>query len=451
MAIDLKYEIRDVIHGLVRRTSQEVAITNTNVFQRLRRIKQLALAELVYPGAHHNRFEHCVGTMHIAGRIAHKFFTDGVLKEDDVVTIRLAGLLHDIGHGPFSHIAEHLLDKYHKFPQEPGVQIHELVTRDIIESDPELRDCLSEQHGKVLGLLYNKETRDFKKDIVSSPLDADKLDYLLRDSYYCGVRYGVYDLEKVIDSLRVIPFGSESFLGIDEEGIYALEQLIMAKHHMTTQVYFHRIRAITDAMIVRGIELAIEEGLNELKEAFTYARTPAFLKGYSQLYDSYVIDLIMKKGGELSKEFFERLFHRRLFKLVYEKPLSEIKGVVNRSRYVSLKDEERLALETAIAEQLGIRREYVIVNSVSVKNPTYRSPVLTVDDETILVRFSSREKEPERLGDIKESILNLANPLSKTHHIQVFGALDYLNDMAGEEKEKERKRLGKEISEIIEK
>lgn len=278
-----KYEIRDVIHGLIERSSLEVKIINTPVFQRLRRIRQLALAHLVYPGAHHTRFEHCLGTMHIAGRISEKLKEDGHLLDKDVDNIRLAALLHDIGHGPFSHVSEHLLGKYSDSENVDIAQerdkIHEIVTRDIIQKDPDLKKIIPEQQRQEIITLLNKYgIKDFKGDIVSGPLDADKLDYLLRDNYHTGVKYGLYDLDKIIESLRVIRFGDEeSFLGIDEEGIYALEQLIMAKYHMTTQVYFHRIRGITDSMIIRGTELAVEEGLDEIKRLYTYNESDEFL------------------------------------------------------------------------------------------------------------------------------------------------------------------------------
>jgi hypothetical protein len=223
-----KYEIRDVIHGLIERSSLEVKIINTPVFQRLRRIRQLALAHLVYPGAHHTRFEHCLGTMHVTGRIAEKLQEEGNLSDADVTNIRLAALLHDVGHGPFSHVSEYLLEKYWDSENidlgQEKEKIHEIVTREIIMKDADLKSLIpNEQREKVVALLNKADMKDFSHDIVSGPLDADKLDYLLRDNYHTGVKYGLYDLDKIIESLRVIRFGpDESYLGINEEGIYAL-------------------------------------------------------------------------------------------------------------------------------------------------------------------------------------------------------------------------------------
>ena len=155
--IESKYEIRDVVHGLIGRTSKEVKIVDTRVFQRLRRISQLAMAQLVYPGAHHNRFEHCLGTMHISGRIGENL----ELQTNELETIRLSGLLHDIGHGPFSHVSEYFLEKYFdKTSAELGsnrdrAKIHEFVTRDIISHNDELVKILTDNEKEdILALLY---------------------------------------------------------------------------------------------------------------------------------------------------------------------------------------------------------------------------------------------------------------------------------------------------------
>lgn len=303
------YEIRDVIHGLILRTPLEVKIINTAIFQRLRRIHQLAMANLVYPGAHHTRFEHSLGTMHIAGKIAERIKEEKKLSEKDIEIIRIAALLHDIGHGPFSHVSEHLLECYSDRAKidigKDREKIHELVTFDIIKKDRELGKLISDKKEKILDILQKEKPKNFKSDIVSGPLDADKLDYLLRDSYHTGVKYGLYDLEKIIESMRVISEGDETYLGIDEEGIFALEQLIIAKYHMSAQIYFHKIRGITDSMIVRGIKLAIEGGLRDVEGIYRYDGTVKFIERYCRFYDSNLMGLIIKKGMTPPKRFLE--------------------------------------------------------------------------------------------------------------------------------------------------
>ena len=181
------YEIRDPIHGFITLSQKEVNLINTRAFQRLRRIRQLAMAFLVYPGTMHTRFDHSIGVMHIAGRICDRLKQRSEITNEDCERVRLAALLHDIGHGPFSHVSEHLLDKHanraigESTPEKK--KIHEKVTVDIVENDEEICEILSDEERQfVVGMIQGTPTRDFRRDIVSSDLDADKMDYLLRDS-----------------------------------------------------------------------------------------------------------------------------------------------------------------------------------------------------------------------------------------------------------------------------
>ena len=241
MALKFEHEFRDPIHGLIRLTDQELAIVNTQAFQRLRRIRQLAMADLVYPGALHTRFEHSLGTLHVADKIStHSDIIEHMSCEDRRL-VRLAALLHDIGHGPFSHVSEYLLERYYDTSKvgEPSSRekIHELITADIIKKLPEIAEVLdNDDREKILEILREGRKRNYLRDIVSSSLDADKMDYLLRDAYFTGVKYGLFDLDKIIDSCRVLQTGAESYLVIDEGGLFAVEQLVVAKYHMTQQV-----------------------------------------------------------------------------------------------------------------------------------------------------------------------------------------------------------------------
>jgi HD superfamily phosphohydrolase len=243
-------------------------------------------------------------------------------------------------------------------------KIHELVTEAIIKNDDDLEKILSgEQREAIIELLHKGGRKDFKSDIVSGPLDADKLDYLLRDNYHTGVKYGLFDLDKIIESLRVIEFGvEETYLGISEEGIYALEQFIMAKYHMTTQVYFHRIRGITDCMIIRGIETAVDEGLDEVKYIYQYDGTKDFMKRYCEYNDGNLTELIRKKGGKLSSEIFDRLYNRRLLKLIHNRRLSDISGIKLKDRYTNFEATDKKELEKSIAEKMKVDPALVIIN-----------------------------------------------------------------------------------------
>jgi HD superfamily phosphohydrolase len=286
--------------------------------------------------------------MHIAGRICERL----KITDEECEQVRLAALLHDIGHGPFSHVSEHLLDKHVPKPEEGGPvleKIHEKITVNIVENDSEIRKILScEERQFVIEMIEGKTTRDFQRDIVSSDLDADKMDYLLRDSYFAGVKYGTYDLEKIIESCRVDRRGNESYLAISSEGIHALEQLLLAKQHMTQQVYHHRVRSISDAMIIRGIELAIHEDNQELKRLYQYDGTPEFSKNYMEYHDERLIDILKRCNEEKACNIFKRLYERRLFKMIGELSLNNIKNLIDYRRLYQADDDLKRKWEELI-------------------------------------------------------------------------------------------------------
>jgi HD superfamily phosphohydrolase len=187
-------EIRDPVHGFIQREPHERDLIDTKLFQRLRSLRQLAMAYLVYPGATHTRFDHSVGAFHVAGGLA-----DALVQSDtEKRLVRLATLLHDVGHGPFSHVAEPILQRHSKpgiFAGRQESKIHELITAKIILDNAELKEHLSDRERQnVVGLLDGSFGHSYLHEIVSGPIDADKQDYLLRDSYFAGVKYVVLPL-----------------------------------------------------------------------------------------------------------------------------------------------------------------------------------------------------------------------------------------------------------------
>ena len=310
------HEMRDPIHGFIKLSERERDLIDTEVFQRLRRIRQLALTSLVYPGAVHTRFDHSVGVMHIAGRICQRLqeLNPARVSDEDVDRVRFAALLHDVGHGPFSHVSEHLLDKYAPTDADTGQnleKIHEKITVDIIQTDPKIIEILDKDLNSVVEIIEgSKKIRDWHRDIVSSELDADKMDYLLRDSYFAGVKYGQYDLEKLIESCLIVD-RRETPLAISSKGIYALEQLLLARYHMTQQVYWHRVSLISNEMIIRGITLAIDGRNRQMTKLYKYPKRSRrdsnenydkkkkdFLQNYLDYHDEKVIELLRNCNQE---------------------------------------------------------------------------------------------------------------------------------------------------------
>jgi len=236
--------LRDPIHGFLHADPLEAALVGSRPVQRLRWIHQLGFTFLVYPGAEHSRFSHALGAMHLAGRV----FDSLVAKRPDLLPapekplarrlVRAAALLHDVGHAPFSHSAEERF--------ESGIH-HEEMTRRLLAGDDVagLFARLGEglELAAVVALLAGEvpPERRFLARMIAGELDVDKMDYLLRDSLFCGVRYGVYDLDRLVDTLLPVldPESGETGLGVEAGGVHAVEALILARYYMFTQVYFN--------------------------------------------------------------------------------------------------------------------------------------------------------------------------------------------------------------------
>ena len=431
------HEMRDPIHGFVKLFDKEMALINTRVFQRLRRIRQLAMTFLVYPGAVHTRFDHSIGVMHIAGRICAKLreLNPEIVREEDLARIRFAALLHDIGHGPFSHVSEALLEKCAPNQTQIGAtreKIHEKITVDMLETDPEINEILSDDEREfVVEMIRGQETQNWQRDIVSSELDADKMDYLLRDAYFAGVKYGVYDLEKLIESCLIDSDKTETSLAINSKGIYALEQLLLARYHMTQQVYWHRVSLISNEMIIRGITLAIEGGNQEMGALYRYDENnkAAFVEKYLDYHDEKVVDLLKSCAQEKACDIFNRLYSRNLFKMVAE---LRLKGENRRTqrRLIGMADEhsrERQSeKEKEIAERLNIDADYVIIKPLQIRNPNYGSRSYILDPEAITI-FDEKQSESRSMSDYTSELFfarPATNDEASFQTVQVYAPLD---------------------------
>ncbi len=276
------YEIRCPVHGFIPFNDWEREIINQPAFQRLRRIRQLAWTDAVYPGAMHTRFEHSLGVMHIATQLYNAIversgdvlkselaYTDDGLRNDRVL-VRLTALLHDVGHTPFSHAAEDL------FPlQEDGKTRykHEHYSAAIIRT--QLRDAidkhpLRQNHrigaDDIAALLESSASAGralFWRELIDGQLDADRMDYLLRDSLHTGVGYGKFDWQRLMNSVEVAPGagGRSPRLAVSEGGFHAAEALVLARYFMFTQVYFHKTRVAFDHHLLGALQKILPGGL----------------------------------------------------------------------------------------------------------------------------------------------------------------------------------------------
>jgi HD superfamily phosphohydrolase len=281
-----------------------MAIVGSWPFQRLRQIRQLALTNLVYPGAEHSRFAHSLGVMNFATRV----FDTLVEKNLDLLgwdqrrternrqLLRLVSLLHDVGHAPFSHASEELL----------GSRDHEAISSRIMSSNP-IRDLLDRfddvgLSSKDVVEFFSSENIDpnvaFLRQVFSGEIDADKLDYLLRDSLYTGVHYGRFDYERLINSLVLIDDPNETgspVVAVEFGGLHALEGLVLARYFMFTQVYFHKIRRAFDHHLMEFLKRRVGE-------------YPRALSKYLEWNDNRVMKLLEKhrKDDEDARRILER-------------------------------------------------------------------------------------------------------------------------------------------------
>ncbi|MFZ0773520.1 MAG: HD domain-containing protein [Candidatus Sulfotelmatobacter sp.] len=285
-------EVRDPVHGFIYLNETEMKIVNTPVFQRLRYIRQLAFTHMVYPGAEHSRFAHSMGVMEFATRMfdtllmkdmaRKKKWSEAQVKRNRQL-LRLAALLHDTGHAPFSHASEDLLH---------GVK-HEEISRRFILADP-IRSQINKLK-KDLGItaqdvasFFSAENIDpdvvLLKEIFAGEIDADKLDYLYRDSLFTGVHYGRFDYQRLIQSLCLIedPGGAGNLvIAIEHGGLHALEAMVLARYFMFTQVYFHKIRRAYDHHLLEFLKAHV-------------GRYPRPLDEYIKWDDNVVFALLRK-------------------------------------------------------------------------------------------------------------------------------------------------------------
>ncbi len=331
---------RDPIHGLIKVYPWEKKLIDSSEFQRLKRIHQLSMTYLVYHGAEHTRFGHSIGVMHIAGRIMdhlRHYEPLCTLSEDEFfqkkALVRMAGLLHDLGHGCFSHIGEG--DNIYPDLTDPlnneYSSGHEAYTRCIIKE--RLADTINQywadeecQMIPNLLMILNQSSDDpkyrFFDDIISGQLDCDKMDYLLRDSHYCGVEYGTYDLDKLIESLQVVSIQGNNVLAIRQNGIQAVEAFILARYWMFIQVYFHKHRRLFDYYLSSFIKefLTLECEKN--------GQYPKSLDEYLKMDDFYLYEKIkyyacMKHPApnkQTIHNFAKRLFTRSHHKIAFDPP-----------------------------------------------------------------------------------------------------------------------------------
>ncbi len=317
-------EIRDPVHGYVQLEGLALEIADTPQMQRLRWIKQLGLASLVYPGANHTRFEHSLGAYHLADLLASHLG----LPEEDRMLVGAAALLHDVGHGPLSHATEVALAPYLR-------KEHESII-DILKKG-ELRAVL-DKYGLKASEIQAAINGVGLGQIVSGEIDVDRMDYLIRDAHYTGVAYGVIDRLRLLQKMTL--HGGE--LVVEAGGVQAATSLLISRLLMHPSVYYHHVCRISECMVSAGIRHMIEEGTSA-----------------SSVKDMDDIELFnsLQMAGGYAAEMAWRIRSRRIFKRAVYVGLERLDPTI-------LKISEKM-LGQEIAHEAGIDANYILVD-----NPT---------------------------------------------------------------------------------
>jgi hypothetical protein len=374
---ELEYKIiYDTIHGSIKVDGVMLELIETPELQKLRDVHQLGLAYLVFPGANHTRFEHSIGASHVASQMAH------TLKLDEYETnlVKTAALLHDVGHGPFSHVldfvllnlfrVDHMILTQEIIKGEQDIlleEYRELVPErrkipDILESyglDP--KDIVDIVAGNVTD--YAGGTKKYLGQMIHGAVDADQIDFLLRDSHYTGVAYGSIDLARLLQTLAI----KDQELVVHKRGVPAVESILVARALMFSSVYLHRVVRVTDLMLTRAIEHLDREVL--LKSLY--------------LTDSELMEQLKRAGG-YPREIAVLLRHRKIFKTAYYKRSKDLsaeqRDVINRMG----RDRQLLrSTEETICERAGVPKGHVIID-IPAEEIAISEPRITRTDVMIL-------------------------------------------------------------------
>ncbi len=330
MAVEI---IRDPLWNNIRLDPLSFELIDTPAFQRLRYVRQLGLAFLVYPGATHSRFEHALGTFHLARRTLTLFEEQDVFAEigrDECALVRTAALLHDVGHYPFSHALEEIGALHHEEVARPLItegEVGEILRRELGPSAPE----------RIVSLIRGESDSPLQL-LISGSIDLDKLDYLRRDAFMCGVSYGEIDVDRLINALTIVrdPETGEPRVGMVEKGLSALESLLFAKYQMYRNVYWHHAVRSATAMYKRVVADALDAGDLDAQTLASFTDE----------------GILLTLAERTSNPLVAALRRRRLYKRAFEAPAADLEP--DAAEWIADDRVLTVAVENALAKEVGL-------------------------------------------------------------------------------------------------
>ncbi len=327
-------EIRDPVHGSIHILDEEIPIIRDDFFQRLRNIKQLGFSEYVFPGATHTRFIHSIGVMNVAEKAFDRLFKPTLFEKDIQrlkETFKLACLLHDVGHAPLSHSTETVMPKLSELniPKDFLSLKDQKTDRQATHEDYTIKSIVDSSFASSFSLVEKKfglerkyiadlitgHTSDASyftvkginyfpilHQLVSSELDCDRMDYLLRDSYFCGVSYGSYDLDWLLDNLEICIENNTAYLGINERAVVTFDDFLLSRYHMFIMVYFHYRAVCLEQLLYKYFKTSPLE--------YTI---PASIEEYIEHDDHYLMKVLKKSKNKYADAIIKNQVPQKIF------------------------------------------------------------------------------------------------------------------------------------------
>lgn len=385
--------VLDPLYGYISPTSSELEIIDSESFQRLRRIQQLGLSSLIYPGANHSRFEHSLGVMHLAGRFAKSLeLSDQLCSE-----LRLAGLLHDVGHTPYSHALEHIFysDEYTHEDRSCDL-IDEFAASGVFEDDVRVDGIKSAIQG----------TSDIQ--LVAGTIDVDRMDYLYRDAYHVGLEHGLIDVDTLIQFGQV----RDGKIVFPVKTIQAIEELLIARYNMNRSVYQHPTSRVSESMLQTATKLHLQDSTDTSEEL---AR-----------YDDFQLHAALLSGPEESATVYQSLINRDLYTIAWEQTAESLSD-----RFPCLTD-PYASNDDLTTEMYETIRDIVVDASdiceyefiIDIRSPSSRmDPVTLINEQNELVSLSERSPIAQSVIEKPESEWNVAVYTPAEYKEKIFSSI----------------------------
>ena len=423
-----KKEFRDPIHGFIPIYDQEYDIIQDPVFQRLRRIKQLSFGNWVYHGAEHSRFGHVIGVMHLVERAlvkiqdnAYKLGTKVDIKIEDIKLARYAALLHDVGHHPFSHA----LDRSEVISEDHEKYSMKLVKKHFVKYLEDAKVEATDVINLIKGAIHPE--KPFLSDLIHSQIDMDRCDYLLRDSHYAGVKYGIYDLDRLLDSLYVTE--GDNQLVVLNKGFFSAEQFVLARYHMFSQIYLHKTKRCFETLARTACEHLFSLGEFEYPKLDDLNKEENIQK-FISLDDAWLLEKIKSIQTSCMKNIVNSIKFRDPYTIALDSERIELKlrknkkGRDGNSYLIPIEESLQYEMEkTENLKKLGIEKEDIIFDEskkLSYKLRPYASPILGEKEEdprTIFV-YDENSKSKDAIEN-RSKILEILGELVKIRRTYV--------------------------------